>query len=94
MNDDVYTQRIASGGVFYPTMGRDTILAPIQHPRTRHWVLLVCDMGNMRVQIFDIMNHSDKKLDSMCHHTPPTPHNGQYKKKIMALHVLFVVSLH
>jgi hypothetical protein len=60
MNDDVYTQRIASGGVFYPTMGRDTILAPIQHPRTGHWVLVVCSMREMRVQIFDIMNHSDR----------------------------------
>jgi hypothetical protein len=60
MDDTEYTRKIATGGVFHP-MRYHTILAPIQHPRTGHWVLLVCDMGNMRVKIFDIMNHSDKK---------------------------------
>jgi hypothetical protein len=58
MDDDLYTAKVAKGGVFFP---RDrVILAPIQHPTTKHWVLLVFTVEEMSVIIYDVMNHADK----------------------------------
>jgi len=58
MEDDLYTAKVAKGGVFFP---RDRIiLAPIQHPTTKHWVLLVFTVKEMSVIIYDVLNHADK----------------------------------